>query len=153
VVAFLAVYLVGLAFGDAPLPERASVRAFHEGLAALAEIGMFFALGLLVYPSELGSIADKGVVLGLVIAFVARPLATLVATWRQRFSGAERAVLGWAGLRGAVPVVLAILPIIRGVPDSVLFFNVVFFAVLVSAAVQGLTVRSLAGRLGVVSAT
>jgi cell volume regulation protein A len=147
---FLAVYLVGLNLGDAPLPDRRSMLAFHEGLATLAEIGMFLALGLLVFPSQLGDIADKGIVLALIVAVVARPVAATIATFRESFNRGERLLLGWAGLRGAVPVILATFPIIRHVPRSLEFFNIVFFAVLFSAALQGLTINALASRLGVV---
>jgi cell volume regulation protein A len=145
---FLAVYIAGLALGDARLPDRPSVLAFHDGLAALAEIGMFFALGLLVFPSQLGPIVEEGLVLSLVVAALARPVASTIAVWRERFSRRERVVLGWAGLRGAVPVILATFPIIRHVPRSLEFFNIVFFAVLLSAALQGLTIKALAARLG-----
>ena len=89
---------------------------------------MFFALGLLVFPSELGTVATRGTVLALVVAFVARPLAAFLATAMERFSYRERLVLGWAGLRGAVPVVLATFPVIAGIPRSMEFFNIVFFA-------------------------
>jgi cell volume regulation protein A len=146
---FLAVYLTGLKLGSADLPDRAAVRAFHEGLASVAEIGMFLALGLLVFPNQLGDVLVKGISLALITALIARPLATWLATSRSRVSGRERIVLGWAGLRGAVPVILATFPLIRGVPRSLDFFNIVFFAVLLSAAVQGLTVQALASRLGV----
>jgi cell volume regulation protein A len=88
---FLAVYLVGLALGDARLADREPVIAFHRGLAMVAEIGMFFALALLVFPSQFGPIAVKALLLALITAVIARPVATTVATVRQRFSGPERA--------------------------------------------------------------
>lgn len=146
---FLAVYLTGLILGNARFPGRDAMRAFHDGLASVAEIGMFLALGLLVFPSQLGDVLFKGIGLALITAVIARPLATWLATWRVRVSWQERVLLGWAGLRGAVPVILATFPLIRGVPRSLDFFNIVFFAVLLSAAVQGATVRALAFRLGI----
>ena len=149
---FLAVFLSGLVVGSAEIPARRSVLAFHEGLASVAEIGMFFALGLLVFPSELGAVAIRGTVLALVVAFVARPCAAFLATTMQGFTYRERLVLGWAGLRGAVPVVLATFPVIAGIPRSMEFFNIVFFAVLVSTLIQGATVEPLASTLGVVRA-
>jgi potassium/hydrogen antiporter len=148
---FLAVYLAGLVLGSAELPSREGLLPFHEGLAAVAEIGMFFALGLLVFPSQLGGVLATGTLLALIIAFIARPLAALAATARGGFSGRERILLGWAGLRGGVPVVLATLPVIDRVPRSLEFFNLVFFAVLVSALIQGATVELLANRLGIVT--
>jgi potassium/hydrogen antiporter len=145
---FLAVYLAGLVLGDRRIPARRAIRAFHSGLASVSEIGMFLAFGLLVFPSQLGDVLVEGTVLGLVVAFVARPLATLLATAFEPFSAAERALIGWAGLRGAVPVILATFPVIDGVPRSLEFFNIVFFAVLVSTVIQGSTVEALAARLG-----
>jgi cell volume regulation protein A len=144
---FLAVYLAGLVLGDRPVPAGDAIRAFHSGLASVSEIGMFLAFGLLVFPSQLGDVLVEGTVLGLVVAFVARPLATVLATTSEPFTAAERAVIGWAGLRGAVPVILATFPVIDGVPHSLEFFNIVFFAVLVSTVVQGSTVEALADRL------
>ena len=149
---FLAVFLSGLVVESADIPARRAVFAFHEGLASVAEIGMFFALGLLVFPSELGSVAIRGTVLALVVAFLARPVAAFLATAMEHFSHRERLVLGWAGLRGAVPVVLATFPVIADIPRSMEFFNIVFFAVLVSTLIQGATVEPLARGLGVIRA-
>jgi cell volume regulation protein A len=145
---FVAVYLTALALGSAPLPDKRAVLTFHEGLASVAEIGMFLALGLLVFPSQLGHVALKGILLALITALVARPVAVALTTWNQGFDRRERLLLGWAGLRGAVPVILATFPVIRHVPDSLEFFNIIFFAVLLSAAIQGLTVQTLASTLG-----
>jgi cell volume regulation protein A len=145
---FLAVYLAGLALGNAELPAKPSLDAFHEGLAAVAEIGMFFALGLLVFPSQLNRNLLESTLLALIVAFIARPLAAAAATAFERFSARDRLVLGWTGLRGAVPVILATFPVIEDIPRSLEFFNVVFFAVLVSTLIQGSTVEALATRLG-----
>jgi potassium/hydrogen antiporter len=146
---FLSVYLAGLTLGSIHIPARRTVAAFHDGLAWVAQIAMFLTLGLLVFPSQLGGVAFEGTILALLLMFVARPLAVMVATAFERFSAAERFVLGWAGLRGAVPVVLATFPVIEGVPHSHEFFNIVFFAVLLSTLVQGSTFEPLAKRLGV----
>ena len=109
---------------------------------------MFLTLGLLVFPSHLASVALNGTILALVLVFVARPVAVAVATLPFAYSWRERSVLGWAGLRGAVPVVLATFPVIEHVSNSVEFFNIVFFAVLVSTVLQGSTLETLARRLG-----
>jgi cell volume regulation protein A len=146
---FLAVYLAGLALGGATIPAKETVTIFHQGLAWVAQVAMFLVLGLLVFPSQLGPVALEGFVLALVLAFVARPLAAAVVTSFAGFSAAERIVLGWAGLRGAIPVVLATFPVIAGVPHSLEFFNIVFFAVLLSTLLQGATFEPLAARLGV----
>jgi cell volume regulation protein A len=144
---FLAVYIAALVIGDARLGHRDELDAFHEGSAQVAEMSMFFTLGLLVFPSQLGTVLGRGTVLALVVALVARPLATFVATIGSRLPLPERALLGWAGLRGGVPVLLATFPVIDRVPHSVEFFDLVFFAVLVSTLLQGATVGPLAQRL------
>ncbi|MEA2379684.1 MAG: potassium/hydrogen antiporter [Thermoleophilaceae bacterium] len=146
---FLAVYVAGLALGSARIPAKRTITVFHQGLAWVAQIAMFLALGLLVFPSRLDEVAIKGTALALVLVLVARPLATFLSTAFQRFSTAERVVLGWAGLRGAVPVVLATFPVIEGVPGSREFFGIVFFAVVISTLLQGTTFEPLAKRLGV----
>jgi cell volume regulation protein A len=144
---FLAVYLAGLTLGGARIPAKRTVAAFHDGLAWIAQIVMFLALGLLVFPSQLGGVALEGSVLALALVFVARPVAAFAATAFDRYSAAERLALGWAGLRGAVPVVLATFPVIDGVPRSLEFFNIVFFAVVLSTLLQGSTFELLARRL------
>jgi cell volume regulation protein A len=144
---FLAVYLVGLALGDARLDDRDPVIAFHRGLGMVAEIGMFFALGLLVFPSQFGPIALKAVLLALITALLARPVASTLATVRQGFTRKERGLLAAAGLRGAVPVILATFPVIEAVPHSLEMLNIVFFVVMLSAALQSVAVQALAARM------
>jgi cell volume regulation protein A len=146
---FLAVYLAGLMLGSRRIPARRTVIAFHEGVASVAQISLFVVLGLLVFPSQLEGVALDATLLALALAVVARPVATMIATAFFRFTMAERVVLGWAGLRGAVPVVLATFPVIDGVHGSNEFFNIVFFAVLVSTLLQGMTFEPLARALGV----
>ena len=149
---FLAVYLTGLALGSSQIPAKRTITAFHDGLAWLAQLAMFLTLGLLVFPSELGEVAVEGTVLAIVVAVVARPLGVAVATAAAGYSARERIVLGWAGLRGAVPVVLATFPVIEGISGSVKFFDIVFFAVLLSTLLQGTTFEPLARLLKVTSA-
>jgi cell volume regulation protein A len=146
---FLAVYLVGLILGGATIPAKATLKLFHQGLAWVAQVTLFLVLGLLVFPSQLGDVAVEGTLLAIVLAVVARPLSVFIATAFEGFSFAERLTLGWAGLRGAIPVLLATFPVIDGVPHSREFFNVVFFAVLLSTLVQGATFEPFARRLGV----
>lgn len=141
---FLAVYMTGLAIGSSPSPAQRTIATFHDGLAWVAQLVLFLVLGLLVFPDQFGSVAVKGTTLALVVAVVARPVAVLLATVFAGFTLPERAVLGWAGLRGAVPVVLATFPVIEGVAHSAEFFNIVFFAVLVSTIVQGTTFEPFA---------
>jgi cell volume regulation protein A len=145
---FLAVYLAGLGMGSASLPARQTVHAFHDGLAWVAQLAMFLALGLLVFPHELDDFVWQGTLIAVVLVFVARPLAVLVATAFAPLGVGDRLVLGWAGLRGAVPVVLATFPVIENVEGSQEFFNIAFFAVLLSTLLQGTTFEPLARWLG-----
>jgi cell volume regulation protein A len=149
---FLAVYITGLMLGSAAIPAKQTIATFHEGMAWVAQLSMFLVLGLLVFPSELGGVAFEGTVVALVLVFLARPLATVLCTAPFSFSPREQVVLGWAGLRGAVPVVLATFPVIDGIPRSHEFFNIVFFVVLLSTILQGSTFEPLARRLGVTTA-
>jgi potassium/hydrogen antiporter len=148
---FLAAHLAGLALGSADIPAKRTVTAFHEGMAWVAQLTMFLTLGLLVFPAQLDEVAWRGTLLALVVVFVSRPLATLLSTLGSGFTVPEKVFLGWAGLRGAVPVVLAIFPVIDDVPLSETFFNIVFFAVLLSTVLQGSTIDLVARRLGVTS--
>jgi cell volume regulation protein A len=146
---FLAVYITGLMLGSAAIPAKQTIATFHEGMAWVAQLAMFLVLGLLVFPSDLWGVAFEGTVLALVLVLLARPLAVAVCTTPFRFTMPEQAVLGWAGLRGAVPVVLATFPVIEHIPRSHEFFNIVFFVVLLSTILQGTTFEPLAKRLGV----
>jgi len=150
---FLAVYLAGLVLGSRQIPARRTIAAFHEGVSWVAQVGLFFTLGLIVFPSQFGEIWFEATVLAVVLAIIARPLATLVVTAPFRYSIGERVLLGWAGMRGAVPVVLATFPVIEGVPHGSDFFNIAFFAVLLSTVIQGTTVEPLARRLGMTTST
>jgi potassium/hydrogen antiporter len=146
---FLAAYLAGLVLGSASIPARQTVTIFHQGVAWVAQIALFLTLGLLVFPSQLGDVWLEGTALALVLVLLARPLAAAVSTAFDPFSIADRITLGWAGLRGAVPVVLAIFPVIDDVSGSREFFNIVFFAVVISTLLQATTFEPLARRLGV----
>jgi cell volume regulation protein A len=148
---FMAVYLAGLTLGSAKFRAQGTVYAFHQGLAWVAQVAMFLTLGLLVFPSQLDGVIFEGTLLALILIFVARPLGVAIATVVGGYSLDERVMLAWAGLRGAVPVVLATFPVIDGVPHSLEFFNIVFFAVLLSTVIQGTTIEPLARRLGMTS--
>jgi len=148
---FLAVYLVGLAVGSTPSRYRRQLVAFHEGLAFLAQVALFIVLGLLVFPSELVEVAIPGLALALLLVFLIRPLAVWASTALFDFSQRERLLLGWAGLRGAVPIVLATFALSSDVLHANTVFNAVFFVVVVSMILQGSTLEWLAGRLGLLS--
>jgi cell volume regulation protein A len=144
---FLAVYVCGLMIGALAPRHRRSIRGFHSSLANGADIALFLLLGLLVFPSELPAVAGRGLAV-IAILLVARPIAVALAmvpfgvTWR------ELVLLSWAGLRGAVPIVLATFPATAGVPAGETIFNIVFFVVVASALLQGTTVTAVARRLG-----
>ena len=146
---FLAIYLVGLSLGSSSIPAKRTITTFHTGLGWLAQVVMFLSLGLLVFPSDLLDVWWEGTLLALVVVLVARPVGVFAATIGMHYTVAERTVLGWAGLRGAVPVVLATFAVIAEVPDAHTYFNYAFFAVLISTLVQGATFEGLARRLGV----
>jgi cell volume regulation protein A len=148
---FLAVYLVGLAVGSTPSRYRRQLVAFHEGLAFLAQVTMFIVLGLLVFPHDLPPVAAAGLALAALLAFVIRPIAVWVSTAFADFSPREKAFLGWAGLRGAVPIVLGTFVLSSGIDSAEMIFNAVFFVVVVSALLQGTTLEWVAGRLGVLT--
>ena len=149
---FLAVYLAGLAIGHGTVPFRASVVRVHDAIAWLAQIVMFLMLGLLVFPSRLVAAAPVGLTVAFLLAFVARPVAVALCLLPFRFAPREIGYIGWVGLRGAVPIILATVPILAGVPDAPLVFDVVFFVVVVSALGQGATVPWLTRRLGLETA-
>jgi potassium/hydrogen antiporter len=144
---FLAVYVVGLWVGNTATPLRRYLVSFHAGLAFLAQVGLFIVLGLFVFPRQLGPVILPGLGIVAVLLFVARPAAVWVSTAFGGFDLRERAFLGWAGLRGAVPVVLATYPLAAGLPESGTIFNAVFFVVLASALIQGPTLEPLARAL------
>ena len=148
---FLAVYLVGLAVGSTPSRYRRQLVAFHEGLAFLAQVAIFVVFGLLVFPSQLQDVALPGLALALLLMLVIRPAAVLGIDALHRSHRSDRLLLGWAGLRGAVPIVLATFVLSSDVPHADTIFNAVFFVVVVSTIVQGTTLEWVAGRLGLLA--
>jgi cell volume regulation protein A len=148
---FISVYLAGLALGGARIPGRRAVVDFHDGLAWVSQIAVFLTLGLLVNPSEFGGILGDGLLVAAVLMLVARPVAALVSLLPNGFSLRESTLVGWAGLRGAVPIVLATFPVLDGIENAGSFFNIVFFVVITSTLIQGATFDPLARALGLTS--
>ena len=146
---FIAVYLVGLALGSGTIPGKRTIDEFHDGLAWISQIAMFMTLGLLVNPAEFGDVVGESLLVAAVLMFVARPVAVYLFTLGSGLNVRESTLVGWAGLRGAVPIVLATFPVIDGVDEGGMFFNIVFFVVLASTLVQGVTLDPLAKALGV----
>ncbi len=144
----LATYLTALALGSSRVPGKRTIVAFHEGVGWVAQIGLFILLGLLVFPSTLGGVALEGLALSAALILVARPLAAFAATLFAPLGVRERAMLGWAGLRGATPIWLATFPVVAGVAGGQELFSIVFFVVVTSTLVQGASFEPLAKRLG-----
>lgn len=145
---FLAVYLAGLVLGNHRHRAQQVISRFHDGLAWLAQIVMFLLLGLLVTPSLLLNDLPSVLVVALGLILVARPVAVWASLIPFRFTWQERAFIAWVGLRGAVPIFLAAIPVIAGVADGILFFNAAFVVVITSLIVQGWTVAPAARFLG-----
>lgn len=145
---FLAVFIAGVVVGNSRFSFQRSTFLFHDGLAWLAQITMFVVLGLLVDPKALLEVWLEGLLVAVALILVARPLAVIPIMLPFGFGKRETALVSWVGLRGSVPIVLAIFPLIFGLPGAPLIFNVVFFVVLVSAIVQGSSLSWVARRLG-----
>ncbi len=141
---FLAVYLAGLVVGNRLSRGLYNIQRFHDGIAWLAQISLFLMLGLLVSPRELLVYAPSAVLVGLFLIFVGRPLAVWLCLMPFQFAWREKLFISWVGLRGAVPIVLAMFPWLAGFDNWPFFFNIAFFIVLVSLVMQGWTVAPLA---------
>lgn len=146
---FLAVYVAGLTMGRKNFLHKLSLLQFHDGLAWLMQIVMFLALGLLSYPSQLVQVAGAGIALSLFLVFVARPVSVFISLAFTRMKKRAKFVVAWAGLRGAVPIILATFPLMAGEPKAPLMFNLVFFVVLISVIVQGTTLPLVCRWFGV----
>jgi cell volume regulation protein A len=149
---FLATYLCGLVLGNMSLPHRAAVTGFAEALGSLSQVGLFVLLGLLASPSRLSDQLVNALVVGLVLVLVARPLSVLLSLTPFRIGWRDQAFLSWAGLRGAVPVVLATVPLTVGASQMLWLFDLVFVLVAVYTLIQAPTLPWFARRLGVIEA-
>ena len=149
---FLAVYVTGMTLGSGALPHAVGIRRVHDALAWLSQVLMFLLLGLLVFPSRLVQVAAVGLTLALFLALVARPLVAMLCLVPFRYRWRDSAYVGWVGLRGAVPIVLATIPVMADVPGARVLFDIVFFIVVVGALIPGATVPWMARLLRVESA-
>ncbi len=141
---FLAVYITGIVLGNSAIPHREVISSFHDGLSWLMSISIFLMLGLLVFPSQLPEVAAVGLAIALFLMFVARPLSVFLCLLPTPMTLKEKGFLSWVGLRGAVPIILATLPLTAGIAGASQIFNVIFFTVLVSVLVQGLSLPRVA---------
>lgn len=144
----LAVFAAGFVMGNRPFVHKTGVLNFSEAISTIANIGMFLLMGLLVFPRQWADLWVDGTILFLVLTFISRPVAVFLGTVGMRFRFKEKLFASWAGLRGAVPVVLATYPAAAGLPVGEEIFNLVFFAVILSILVQGSSLGAVARWLG-----
>jgi cell volume regulation protein A len=149
---FLAVYVTGMTLGSGTLPHAVGIRRVHDALGWLSQVLMFLLLGMLVFPSRLWNVAPLGLTLALFLAVIARPVVAMLCLAPFRYRWRDSAYVGWVGLRGAVPIVLATIPVMAGVGGARELFDVVFFIVVVGAIIPGATVPWVTRLLRVESA-
>ena len=145
---FLAIFIAGVVIGNSRFVFQRSTFLFHDGLAWFSQITMFVVLGLLVDPASLLDVWLEGLLISIVLILVARPIAVVPVLKFFGFNARQITLVSWVGLRGSVPIILAIFPLIYGLPGAELIFNVVFFVVLIWATVQGSTLPFFARKLG-----
>ncbi|WP_295872519.1 potassium/proton antiporter [uncultured Zhongshania sp.] len=141
---FLAIFIAGAMIGNTSLPFSNDVHRFHDGMAWLSQIGMFLMLGLLITPSNLIPIIFPALTIAFVLIFVARPIAVWLSLLPFHFPWREQVFIGWCGLRGAVPIILALFPSLAGLEHTQTYFELVFFVVLISLVLQGWTIAPIA---------
>jgi len=144
---FFAAYLAGLVLGNRAVRAYAGIASLHDAVTWLAQIAMFLVLGLLVSPHRLLVVAAPALAIALFLIFVARPAAVWICLQFFKFNSREKLFVSWVGLRGAVSIFLAVIPMLEGLPHRELYFNVAFFVVLISLLLQGWTTKWVALRL------
>jgi potassium/hydrogen antiporter len=137
---FLAVYIAGILIGNAIVVHKNGTLRFFDGLAVLSQITMFLSLGLLVFPSQLISITGIGLLTAGILIFIARPISVFLSLTIFGYNWKEKTLVSWVGLRGAVPIILATFPLIAKIESANLIFDVVFFVVITSVVIQGMTI-------------
>jgi cell volume regulation protein A len=147
---FLAAYVAGITLGSNKFLPRLSLIQFHDGLGWLMQITMFLSLGLLVFPTRLAPIMVPSILAALLLIFVARPVAVFVSLIPFNYSWCEKVLISWVGLRGAVPIILATIPVTQGIAGAEVIFDEVFFIVLSSVVIQGISIGWLANKLDLV---
>ncbi|MDE6978761.1 MAG: potassium/proton antiporter, partial [Helicobacter sp.] len=147
---FLCIYLAGILTNREHFPYKQNIVSFHDAIAWMMQIIVFLTLGLLVFPSQLLSVAIPALILACFLMFVARPLSVFATLAKSRYNTQEKMFISWVGLRGAVPIVLATYPYLEGLSSSNHIFNMVFFMVLVSVFVQGISLPYAASKLQII---
>ncbi|MBU0737903.1 MAG: potassium/proton antiporter [Alphaproteobacteria bacterium] len=147
---FLAVYVAGIYAGSRKLPSTVSIKRFQDGMTWLAQIIMFLVLGLLATPSQFPEILLPAVLLALFLVFIARPIAVWLCLLPFDFTQRETGFIAWVGLRGAVSILLGIVPVVGAMENGQTFFNTAFIVVMISLVLQGWTIKPLAKRLGLI---
>ena len=148
---FLAVYLVGLLLGNSSVQRVNRLTRFHDSVAWLMQIAMFLILGLLIFPSHLPTVFGSGLLITGIAIFIARPVSVLITLLPMKMSFREKLFVSWVGLRGAVPIVLATFPLLAGLRNASLLFDLVFFVVFASVLLQGTSIPLVARWLGVIT--
>ncbi len=146
---FLAIYIAGIILGNSTIVQKRYLIHFHSALAWLMQITMFLAMGLLVYPSRLIPSASTGLLVAAFLMFAARPASIFITLAPSRHTFKEKLLISWVGLRGSVPIILATYPLLAGVRQAGIMFNLVFFIVLISTLLQGTTIPFVSRLLGV----
>lgn len=141
---YLAVYVAGIVLGNSPIVFKRGTFLFHDGIAWISQIVMFVVMGLLSSPSALIDVAWGGMIVAIGLTFFARPAAVMLCLWPFKFNLRELTLISWVGLKGAVPIILATFPLLFGLPSGQIYFNVIFFVVIVSVLTQGWTLPTVA---------
>src|SRR5690606_15135288 len=141
---YLAVFVAGIVLGNSAIVFKRGTFLFHDGLAWISQIVMFTVMGLLSSPSALIDVAWGGLFVAIGLTFLARPIAVALCLWPFKYTLQELALIAWVGLKGAVPIILATFPLLFGVAEGLLYFNVIFFVVIVSVLTQGWTLPKVA---------
>ncbi|MDR3291541.1 MAG: potassium/proton antiporter [Methanobrevibacter sp.] len=147
---FLAVYISSLLIGSSALSDEDKNLTFFYGLAWLMQIAMFIILGLLSFPRQILSVIGFGLLISIVLVFIARPLAIFTCLIKSNFNFKDKVFLSWVGIKGAVPIVFAIYPLSYGIIESGFIFNIVFFISIISVLIQGSTIKILAKKLNLI---
>lgn len=148
---FISVYVAGIFANTKDFVHKKNLIGFHDGIAWMMQVVIFVTLGLLVNPSELPNVAFQGFVVALILMFIARPISVFVCLALSKYNFKEKLFISWVGLRGVVPIILATYPFVAGIENSQMMFNIVFFMVLFSVLVQGMSLAKVAKILGVQS--